>query len=115
MAYVDVPDSVQQKLCSFLREHEILGNSIVPECIMVLNVNNSKDSVFKNGVYRFRLNAVHSETYFFINYNSDIRIFTSHNIDDRLKEFLSFIENKHIPNSNKHYLLKALVKTMPAN
>lgn len=103
---VKLPDSICTKLEESYKEST--GFDSVNICKNVWNLINSRDLVFKNGLYSFKGQGPHFPRRLFISDKGRIYIFSSNYVDKVLQEYLECIKILDLSEANQIKYLKKI-------
>ena len=101
---VNVPDTIYKQLENvYIQERGSAGARI-----NIFNLEDSKDFVFKNGIYSYRLSGPHFQRRLFIYNNSKLYIFTEIYIDDVIEQYMEGIKYLDLSVDDKICYLKII-------
>ncbi len=104
---VELPNSAKVILMEYLKRKEKLSDDN-DSGVYVFNLQNPKDTKYKDGIYTFRLMGPHFRRRVFIVNGLNINIFNSQYIDDFIEEFNSFMKKSSLPTKKKIEYLKSV-------
>lgn len=103
---VKVPKNVKDELVKYLYEYDgVLGDNR----LAVYNIENKKDTKYKDGVYEFYHLGSNGPPSLFVNYKGRIKIFGTLFIDKFLAEYLEYIKSEKLPVELKLKYLRIII------
>lgn len=102
---IKVPDSIKAVLSNFLTGKEKVP---VVGAILIYNLINKRDYLYKDGIFSFRLMGAHFNRQIFIVNKGKIHILDGYYIDELLPEFNEYIRKTDLPTKIKISYLKVI-------